>query len=130
MTELRQFYRAPSSKKVELVHHGQSLTGILENISFNGALLQLGHAAAIAGGTGCLLRIQLDPDPAIRPPLQIWTEVVHVNDALLGVKFVDHDVDGSGCIALLMELMREEPDQDRDEVDRIRGYLADYCNTP
>ncbi|WP_224982965.1 PilZ domain-containing protein [Geomonas agri] len=130
MTELRQFYRAPSSKRVELVHHGECLTGSLENISFNGALLHLRHAAALPGGTGCLLRIHLDPDPNFRPPLQIWTEVVHVNDELLGVKFVDHDVDGSGCITILMELMREEPDQDQDNVDRIRGYLADYCNTP
>ncbi|MBJ6752465.1 PilZ domain-containing protein [Geomonas anaerohicana] len=130
MTELRQFYRAPSSKAVELVHHGECLTGILENISFNGALLHLRRPAPLSGGTGCLLRIHLDPDPELRPPLQIWTEVVHASDRLLGVKFVDHDVDGSDCIALLMELMREEPDQDRDEMDRIRGYLADYCNTP
>ncbi|QWV94710.1 PilZ domain-containing protein [Geomonas oryzisoli] len=130
MTELRQFYRAPSTKKIELVHHGESLSGILENISFNGALLHLRRTTALPGGTGCLLRIHLDADPDLRPPLQIWSEVVHVNDKLLGVKFVDHDVDGSGCIALLMELMREEPDQDQDDVDRIRGYLADYCNTP
>ncbi|GFO65113.1 PilZ domain-containing protein [Geomonas paludis] len=130
MTELRQFYRASSSKRVELVHHGECLTGVLENISFNGALLHLRRTTALSGGTGCLLRIQLDADPDLRPPLQIWTEVVHVSDTLLGVKFVDHDVDDSGCIALLMELMREEPDQARDDVDRIRGYLADYCNTP
>ncbi|MBU5638722.1 PilZ domain-containing protein [Geomonas sp. Red69] len=130
MTELRQFYRAPSSKKVELVHHGECLSGILENISFNGALLHLCHSPGLPGGTGCLLRIHLDPDPEPRPPLQIWTEVVHGYDDLLGVKFVDHDVDGSDCIALLMELMREEPDQDRNDLDRIRGYLADYCNTP
>ena len=74
--------------------------------------------------------IHLAPDPELRPPLQIWTAVVHVNDRLLGVKFVDHDTDDSGYIALLMELMREEPDQDQDDVDRIRGYLVDYCNTP
>lgn len=130
MTELRQFYRAPSCKNIELVHHGKSLSGSLENISFNGALLHLSQACCLADGTGCLLRIHLDPDPEPRPPLQIWSEVVHGRNELIGVKFVDHDVDGTDCIALLMELMRQEPDQDRDDFDRIRGYLADYCSTP
>lgn len=127
MTELRQFYRAPSSKKIELVHRGECHAGSLENISFNGALLHLSHPPGLAGGAGCLLRIHLPPDPEPRPPLQIWTEVVHGSNDLLGVKFVDHDADGSDCIALLMELMREEPGQDQDDLDRIRGYVADYC---
>ena len=128
MTELRQYYRAPSSKKVELVYRGQSYPGALENISFNGALLHLSHPPALSGGAGCLLRIHLDPNPQPRAPLQIWSEVVHDSRGMIGVKFVDHDVDGSDCIALLVELIREEPGQNADELDRIRGYISAYCD--
>jgi PilZ domain. len=130
MTELRQFYRAPSSRKVELLHRGESHEGCLENISFNGALIHLGGTLpSLAVGTGCLLRIHLDPTPAPRSPLQIWTEVVHGGNGLIGLKFVDHDAEGSECIALLMELIREEPGQNADQLDRIRGYLCDFCGT-
>lgn len=131
MTELRQFYRAPSSRKVELLHRGRSHEGSLENISFNGALIRLdAHLPPLAVGTGCLLRIHLDPPTGARSPLQIWTEVVHGRDGLFGLKFVDHDAEGSDCIALLMELIREEPAQTADELDRIRGYLCDFYRTP
>lgn len=129
MTELREYHRAPSSKKVELVYGGECHTGSLKNISFNGALLHLSHPAGLTGGAGCLLRIHLDTASEPRPPLQIWSEVVHCDHDLLGVKFIDHDAGGSRCISTLMELMREEPDRDRDGLGRIRGCLANYRDT-
>lgn len=127
MKELRQFYRAPASQKIELVYQGRSLGGCLENLSLNGALLRLEEPPAIASGAGCLLRIRLAPSPASRPPLQLWSEVVHGSCGLLGVKFMDSDAEAVDCLQLLMELMRGNQEPLEATLGRVRGYLADYC---
>lgn len=129
MTEQRQFYRARSSKRIELVHRGTCHTGSLDNISLNGALVHLTEDPGLAGGEGCMLRIHLEPDPAPRPALQLWTEVVHSSSQLLGLKFVDRDLEGCDCFSLLMELVRDEPDRAGEDLERLRGHLARYCGT-
>ena len=125
MTELRKFHRAESSQKIELVHKGRCHPGCLDNISLNGALVHLDDDLGINSGELCLLRVHLEGPPPL-PPLEIWSEAVHAGSYLVGIKFVGCEADTGHRLSLLMERMGGEPERLKEDLERIRRYLADY----
>lgn len=127
MRELRKFHRVPSAQGIELLHTGRSHLGYLNNISLNGALVLLDGDPGIGTGDHCLLQIPLDQGAAPLPPLEISCQVVHGSSGLVGVRFLGCDDDAIGHLLLLVEHLKDEQEKLEQDMERIRGYLADYC---
>ena len=124
MAELRKSHRERFRQKIELIHKGSGHPGYLDNISLSGALVRLDDDTGIDAGELCLLRIHLSEEAV--PPLEIRSETVHGGSCLVGVRFVDGDVDIGLRLSLLMERTIDNLERPGDHLDRIRGYLADY----
>ncbi|WP_085813334.1 PilZ domain-containing protein [Geoanaerobacter pelophilus] len=125
MKDSRRSYRAPSSHSVEVLVRGDCHKGCMENVSLNGALLHLDDLSPLAVGEACVLQLQVDEAPL--PPLRIDCEVVHGCECLVGVKFLGSAEEAERRLPSLIKLM-SDPRQGGDEyLERIRGYLADFC---
>ncbi|GAW67040.1 pilus biosynthesis protein PilZ [Geoanaerobacter pelophilus] len=104
---------------------GDCHKGCMENVSLNGALLHLDDLSPLAVGEACVLQLQVDEAPL--PPLRIDCEVVHGCECLVGVKFLGSAEEAERRLPSLIKLM-SDPRQGGDEyLERIRGYLADFC---
>lgn len=125
MKDSRRFYRAPSSHRIQVLMGEGCQSGCLENISFNGALLHLDDLSPMAVGEVCVLQLQVDEAPL--PPLRISCEVVHGCELLVGVKFLGNAAEAERRIPDLIKLMSETRQEGDEYLERIRGYLADYC---
>ncbi|HBA88547.1 MAG TPA: PilZ domain-containing protein [Geobacter sp.] len=129
MTELRKFHRTPSSLEVELIYQGRCHRGCLGNISLSGALAHLHEHADIGPGQLCLLRMRIPGAGGETPPLAIWCEAVHCSALVAGVRFVGCDDQATRLLSLLMQQMKDKPENIEEDLARIRAYLADYNRT-
>ena len=133
MREFRKFNRVDVCEKIELVCDGCSYRGYLDNLSVNGALVELDDDTSIAPGQSCILSIYLEEDDEGEavPPLQLRSEAVHGYSSLVGMRFLDCDDETRGRLFLLMDRLESEPQRLENDLERIRGYLAeyhDYCD--
>lgn len=127
MTDKRQLNRAPSSNRIELIHQDGTHEGRLENISLNGALVRLEGKARLGAADPCLLRIRAGEEPAGGADLQLICEVVHAGGELVGVRFTGTDEETTARLLPLMKRVRQAGEARSADLERLRGYLSDFC---
>ena len=125
MKEMRQFPRLDVPHQIELIYCDRCYRGRLENLSVNGALVQLQDLVEIPTGRGCELRIDLSSEGEGSSPLLLGAETIHGAPPLVGMRFTRCDQDLS-ILELLVQLLAAQPDRLGHDLARIRGYLADY----
>ncbi len=121
MIEKRNSHRIRLSTKSILSHDEVTLTGQLENISMNGALIRLEHGTYLPQGSEFDLTVFINDEST---PLQLDVEVVCVSFAMAGVKFVSYKADTEGRLAQLMEALSSDPEPARVEHEIKRRRLA------
>jgi hypothetical protein len=126
----RKFYRIALSDQIELAFQDRSFQGFLENLSMNGALVNIEGEVDMPAGQSCLLDIHLVEDGVPLPPLKLGAETVHSYDTLVGVRFLEYDEATKDRLLLLIKRKLSEPKKINDGLDRIRGYLAEYSGVP
>jgi len=126
MRELRKFQRVALPHRIDLACGGRSHQGHLENLSMNGALVELTDGVAIALGQPCMLCIHPDEQSQDRSPLLLRCEAIHGSSSLVGMRFVECDGEARHRLLQLVQRMTSNPDTLEDDLDRIRGYLAEY----
>jgi hypothetical protein len=126
----RKFPRVSCCAKIDLTFAGRSYQGHLENLSLNGALVNLDGEIGLPPGQPCLLFIHLEEGLAPLPPLQLWAETVHGCATLVGMRFQGYDEQVRDKLLHLMKCQASEPTKLKDGLKRIQGYLADYHSGP
>lgn len=128
MSELRRFDRIEYACRFELLHHGSSHHGRLENVSQNGALLYLDEEVEIPPGRICLLNFQPHEDQSL-PPVKLWAVAVHGCATLLGVTFVGCDAETDSALLQLMQRLRADSGIARKALEQFRKYLEKQQHT-
>lgn len=129
MREQRNFPRMPFPCRIELLYCGRSYPGQIENLSMNGALVQLDDDLSVPVGHLCVLCLDLVGDGETMAPLHLGAEAIHGAPNLVGIRFVACDDEIRRRLLLLMERLQSEPDRLEHDLDRIQGYLCDYRNS-
>jgi len=117
----RRFHRVTFSAPSDLMHHGMTYRGRLDNISLRGAMISADECIMISPGETCTLSVTPCPGAA---PIVLTAEVVHCFFSMVGVKFVAF---GEGAESRLHALMRDisgEPDKLRKELEVIQQHKA------
>ena len=123
MIDRRQFHRVQLSSKTILSNNDSNYQGQLENISMTGALVRIEHGTFLPKGSEYGMSVYIDGEDA---PLQLNVEVVCVNFALAGIKFVSFKADSGTRLAKLIERFSSEPDVVMAEHERFRRLFAGY----
>ncbi|HBG08230.1 MAG TPA: hypothetical protein DDY22_22460 [Geobacter sp.] len=126
MRELRRFQRVAFPYRIELACSGRSYQGTLENLSLNGALVELDDRISVPAGQPCTLCIHSEEEAETNSPLQMGAEAIHGSSSLIGMRFAACDDETRGRLLLLVERITSDPDRLEHDLDRIRAYLADY----
>ncbi len=114
----RRFSRVSFAEK-SIVQFGDcSFEVDLLDISLKGALVRFGNAVDCRQGDRWRLSFQLGDSDIV---MQFTTEVAHARDNLVGVKFIETDLDTMIHLRNLMEARTMDPEQVRSELD----YLVD-----
>jgi hypothetical protein len=122
MSEQRKFHRTPCTTKTILSLQNVLYHGQLENISMNGALIQLKH------GTDLILGNVYDLDIFITGedlPLRLTADVRFLNFAMAGVKFLSFIADSEKRLSRLIETLSSDPNLVTAERERIRRRSTD-----
>jgi hypothetical protein len=103
--ERRNFWRAVFHSPVRLTtHDGQAFAQLLD-ISLKGALLETGNVWHGKPGEECRLSLELAPDATIT----MWTKVMHVDGANVGLRCESIDLDSVTHLRRLVELNSGDP---------------------
>lgn len=100
MQEKRKFGRVPFGSSVGVVVEGESWVGALHDLSLKGAQVEFVSIPPLETGSGCTVRLSLSADLI----LEFKAEVAHAHGNLLGVKFIQTDMDSFSHLHRLMEL--------------------------
>jgi hypothetical protein len=101
----------------------------MENLSMNGALVNLDVDITVLAGDSCHLYIRPAGEGKDAPPLHLGSVVVHGNSSLVGLRFIAGDYDTKNRLWLLMQRMMKGSEKIKDEMERIRDYLDNYHRT-
>ena len=110
----RRFSRVPLRALCLMTDQGHSKLVNLIDISLKGALFEITDGLPILIGKKCFLTITLIPALI---NLDFDAEVVHVNDALVGVRFEQMDLDTLIHLRAVLEANTGAPDRIRDELE-------------
>ncbi|HDR46617.1 MAG TPA: PilZ domain-containing protein [Geoalkalibacter subterraneus] len=114
MEEKRRFGRIPFGHAVTLTTEGENLVGRLIDLSLKGAKVQTAPST-LKFGEQCRFLLALAEEIA----LEFRCEVVHVEEDLLGVKFIEADPDSFAHLLRLMELNTGDAEKIAEEVRRL-----------
>lgn len=114
MNEKRRFSRVPLKVICRLTHKEHSVYADLVDISLKGALVEVNDKLSLATGNTCFLNITLC---SAEITLDFETEVVHMTDDLIGLRFDHMDVDTMIHLRTLLEANTGDPDRIRDELN-------------
>jgi hypothetical protein len=115
----RRYHRASFPAPTDLIHHGITYRGRLENISLRGAMIGANECILIPSGDSCTLSICLEEGDA---PLVITAEVVHFFFSMVGVKFVDFPEGAELRLFELMKTITGKPEELRQEWEEILAH--------
>jgi len=121
MIEKRNYRRIRLATKSVLSCNEVVLSGQLENISMNGALIRLEHGSFLPQGSQYDLTVYISDDNS---PLQLNVEVVCFSFAMAGVKFISYKSDTESRLAKLMESLSTDSEMSRVEHEKVRRRLA------
>ena len=116
MIEKRKFQRARLSAKSMLIHDDAVYHGQLENISLNGALVRFEQGVIVPLGQYDLT-VNIEGEGA---PLRFIVDIVCATNALSGMRFVSCGADTETTLVQLMGRLIPEPDQMRNEQEKIQ----------
>ena len=111
------------AEKCTLAYQGTNVSGQLENISLNGAIISVTDSIAIPMGAIGLLTVYLKDGLA---PLRLNVEIIHCSAAKLGMRLVPLDEYGQNCLVHLVESFTTEPEKLKTELERIKWHIAHY----
>jgi c-di-GMP-binding flagellar brake protein YcgR len=111
--EKRRFSRVGLAEKSIIEHDGRSFEVSLVDISLKGALVRFGNAVSCSLGDRLNLSFLLGGSDI---PMQFSTEVVHVHDNMVGVKFIETGLDTMIHLRGLMEARTLDPDKVQSEL--------------
>lgn len=123
MSEQRKFERVSFPYRIVLARGRERFTGRLENISTNGALVDLDCELDLQTGERLLLTVEADPG---KPPLELEAEAIHASSTLVGMRFTGCRGETGPRLERLVERMSSDPERLDDYLDRIRSYLSEY----
>ncbi|MBF0237425.1 MAG: PilZ domain-containing protein [SAR324 cluster bacterium] len=118
MGEHRQFSRVDFGTKIRIYFKGQHLDAQLLDISLKGALIEIKKRFDIHLRDILNLEFELGGSDVT---LEIETELVHLNENLLGLKFKAMDVESLTHLRRLMELNIGDSDQVGRELEFLSG---------
>ena len=113
MSDKRRFSRVSMKVLCRLTHNGNSESVNLVDISLKGALVGDNGAYSLSTGQTCLLNVTLIPSEIV---LDFEAEVAHMEEGLIGLRFVHMDIDTMIHLRTLLEANTGDPDRIRDEL--------------
>jgi hypothetical protein len=125
--EKRNFHRVRYAARCTLTHNGITYHGRTENISLNGALISFTDGIIVPKGDECAVLVFLEDQDV---PLKLTVEVVYSFYTMVGTRFKAVDLDATGRLFALIETVTGEPDKLKEELERIKGYVAEYLGQP
>lgn len=118
MNDKRRFSRVPLNVTCRLTHLEHCVFVNLVDISLKGALVEDNGTHSLSTGQTCFLNITLIPSEIT---LDFETEVAHMGEGLIGLRFVHMDIDSMIHLRTLLEANTGDPDRIRDEL----SFLVD-----
>ncbi|HKZ16378.1 MAG TPA: PilZ domain-containing protein [Geobacteraceae bacterium] len=110
----RRFSRIKVSEKIIITCNNHTVEADLLDISLKGALVRIEKPVDCQRGNKWSLSLRLSGSDII---MQFIAEVMHVRGDLVGVKFVETDLDTMIHLRNLMEARTMDPDQVRNELN-------------
>jgi hypothetical protein len=112
--EKRRFSRIKVSEKSIITRNNQSVEADLLDISLKGAMIRTEKPLDCGQGNRWSLIHRLSGSDIV---MQFTAEVVHVRGDVVGVKFVETDLDTMIHLRNLLEARTMDPEQVRNELD-------------
>jgi hypothetical protein len=113
MDKRRRFSRIGFEEKSIVEHNGQYFEVNLVDISLKGALVRFGNAISCSRGDRWNLSFHLGGSDI---PMRFSVEVVHVQNNIVGVKFIETNLDTMIHLRSLMEARTLDPDKVQNEL--------------
>ncbi|GFO58457.1 hypothetical protein GMST_07820 [Geomonas silvestris] len=122
MNEQRKFHRVRMTETCSLSYQSTLYHGQLDNISLNGAVVSFTEPVSVPVGAICLLTVYLKETA----PLRLNIEVIHSNNAMIGMRFVPLDEAGQHQLVDLVQRFSTEPEKLASELDILKWQIANY----
>ena len=119
----RLFTRVLFTAKSTGTLDGVILTGKIENISLNGAMISFENGINFKCGDNCFLTIYPEGESY---PIRIIAEVVRFLRNMVGIKFVTIDDENQRCLYELVKRVATEPENMDEQRERMKQYFANY----